>query len=183
MLLDGYHKFIYAGNDAHGNFNMYRQIKTPMLSLYEKKEQLFGEFRTGVFTKNRNINSVISSMKNGNCFVTNGPFINLTFENNGSTHEMGSVISSNLGSFKISIISTSEFGKIKDITLIKGIIKEQKENDFFTILNYGDYELEKYIEINIESECYFRCIVELESISSKKIFALTNPIWIIPTLN
>ena len=51
LLLDGYHKFIYAGNDAHGNFNMYRQIKTPMLSLYEKKEQLFGEFRTGVFTK------------------------------------------------------------------------------------------------------------------------------------
>ena len=138
-----------------------------MLSLYEKKEQLFGEFRTGVFTKNRNINSVISSMKNGNCFVTNGPFINLTFENNGSVYGMGSVISSNLGSFKISIISTSEFGKIKDITLIKGVIKEQKENDFFTILNYGDYELEKYIEINIESECYFRCIVELESISSK----------------
>ena len=183
LLLDGYHKFIYAGNDAHGNFNMYRQIKTPMLSLYEKKEQLFGEFRTGVFTKNRDINSVISSMKNGNCFVTNGPFINLTFENNGSIHEMGSVISSNLGSFKISIISTSEFGKIKDITLIKGIIKEQKENNFFTILNYGDYELEKYIEINIESECYFRCIVELESISSKKIFELTNPIWLKPKLN
>ena len=183
LLLDGYHKFIYAGNDAHGNFNMYRQIKTPMLSLYEKKEQLFGEFRTGVFTKNRDINSVISSMKNGNCFVTNGPFINLTFENNGSIHEMGSIISSNLGSFKISIISTSEFGKIKDITLIKGIIKEQKENNFFTILNYGDYELEKYIEINIESECYFRCIVELESISSKKIFALTNPIWLKPKWN
>ena len=183
LLLDGNHKFIYAGNDAHGNFNIYRQIKTPMLSLYEKKEQLFGEFRTGVFTKHRNINSVISSMKNGNCFVTNGPFINLTFENNGSIHEMGSIISSNLGSFKISIISTSEFGKIKDITLIKGIIKEQKENNFFTILNYGDYELEKYIEINIESECYFRCIVELVSISSKKIFALTNPIWLKPKLN
>jgi len=183
LLLDGYRKFIYAGNDAHGNFNMYRQIKIPMISLYEKKEQLFGEFRTGVFSNNRSINSVISSMKNGNCFVTNGPFINLTFDNNGSIHGMGSVISSNLGSLKISIISTSEFGKVKDITLIRGIIKERKENPIFTILNYGDYKLEKCIDINIESACYFRCIVELESISSKKIFALTNPIWLNPKLN
>jgi hypothetical protein len=122
-------------------------------------------------------------MKNGNCFVTNGPFINLTFEDNGSIHEMGSIISSNFGSFKVSISSTSEFGLIKDITLMKGIIKEQKENVFFRILNYGGYELEKYIEINIENECYFRCIVELESISSKNIFALTNPIWLKPKMN
>jgi len=185
LLLDGYRKFIYAGNDAHGNFNIYRQIKTPMLSLYEKKEQLFGEFRTGVFTKNkaRDINSVISSMKNGNCFVTNGPFINLTFEKNGSTFEMGSVISSNAGSFKISIFSTSEFGKINNITLIKGDIKKKKEIDYFKIINYQKYKLEQYIEVNIENEYYFRCMVELESISDKKVFALTNPIWIVPKFN
>ena len=43
LLLKGYHKFIYAGNDAHGNFNIYRQIKIPMLSLYEKKEQFLSQ--------------------------------------------------------------------------------------------------------------------------------------------
>jgi hypothetical protein len=34
LLLEGYQKFIYAGNDAHGNFNFFRQIKTPMISLH-----------------------------------------------------------------------------------------------------------------------------------------------------
>jgi len=185
LLLNGHRKYIYAGNDAHGNFNMYRQIKTPMLSLHEKKEQLFGEYRTGVFTKNkkRDINNVISSLKNGNCFVTNGPFINLTFNYNGSICGMGSMIISNFGSLKISIISTPEFGLIKNIYLKKGVIKKKKENNYFTIINYRSYTFEKDIQIYTQCECYFRGIVEIETTGSKKIFALTNPIWLNPKLS
>ena len=185
LLLDGYHKFIYAGNDAHGNFNIYRQIKIPMLSLYEKNEQLFGEFRTGVHTNgnNRTINSAITSMKNGNCFVTNGPFINITFQNNGPIYEMGSTVRLNYGIITVSIISTPEFGMIKKITIIKGVIGENKEVDYFTIMNPREYKLIKDFKINSDSNCYFRCEVELDSINEKRIFAMSNPIWLSPNIN
>ena len=42
LLLNGHRKYIYAGNDAHGNFNIYRQIKIPMINLLEEETQRFG---------------------------------------------------------------------------------------------------------------------------------------------
>ena len=39
-LLNGYKKFIFAGNDAHGNFNKYRQINIPMFSIKESNKQM-----------------------------------------------------------------------------------------------------------------------------------------------
>ena len=74
LLLNGYKKFIYAGNDAHGNFNMYRQIKTPMISLKQKDEQILGRSRTGIYAEN-NTEDAIKALKQGKCFITNGPFI------------------------------------------------------------------------------------------------------------
>jgi len=185
LLLGGYKKFIYAGNDAHGNFNIFRQIKTPMLSLYEKKEQLFGEFRTGVHIngENRAIESVVTSMKNGNCFVTNGPFINLTCQNNGQICEMGSAVRSNYGIITVSIISTPEFGMIKKMIIKKGVVGENKELDCFTIMNPREYKLLKDFEINSDHNCYFRCEVEIESKPDARIFALSNPIWFSPKNN
>lgn len=179
LLLKGYHKFIYAGNDAHGNFNIYRQIKIPMLSLYEKKEQLFGEFRTGVsFEDNkRDLYSTISSLKSGKCFVTNGPFIKMTCHVNDSIYEMGSTILSNNGLIIIYIISTPEFGKIKKMVIKKGILGDNSETDCFTIINPEKYELNNKYEVYVDSNCYYRCEVELESGCPIKRFALTNPIW------
>ena len=180
LLLKGYRKYIYAGNDAHGNFNIYRQIKTPMISLYEKKEQLFGEYRTGVFVDDNNskIDAVITSMKIGNCFVTNGPLINLKFEVDDSTYCMGSTIQSSYGYLIISILSTPEFGNIKKLIIKKGNIGESKEIDYLTILNPNCFELIKNYEIYIESNCYFRCEAEFVPTREKNSIAFSNPIWL-----
>ena len=149
-----------------------------MLSLFEKKEQLFGEFRTGVFTNNkRDIQTTISAMKNGKCFVTNGPFIKITCYANEKMYDTGNTIHGNRGSLNIHIISTPEFGYIKKITVKKGIIGSKAEINYFTVKNQRIYELENNIEIVIDSDCYFRSEVELESNVDKKRFALTNPIW------
>ena len=183
ILLKGHHKYIYAGNDAHGNFNIYRQIKIPMVSLYEKKEQIFGQFRTGVYpTKKNDISTIIKSLKNGNCFVTNAPLLNMTFHSDSSIYAMGSVANVDNGILNISIISTSEFGKIKKIVIKKGVIGEKKEIDYFSIINPKMYELNKSIEIYADSKCYYRCEVELEFLGGNKKFALTNPIWLFPNI-
>ena len=148
-----------------------------MLSLHEKKEQLFGEFRTGVFTNKRDIETTISAMKNGNCFITNGPFIKICCQASGKTYEMGSTIRVNKGSLNISIVSTPEFGQIKKLIVKKGIIGSSTEIDDFTVINQKKYDLENNIEIVVDSDCYFRSEVELDSNEDKKRFALTNPIW------
>ena len=150
-----------------------------MLSLYEKKEQLFGEFRTGVCCKDneRDLNSTISSLKSGKCFVTNGPFIKMSCNLNDKIYEMGSTILANNGLINIYIISTPEFGKIKNIVLKKGILGHNCEIDCFTIINPDKYELDNKYKVYVDSNCYYRCEVELESGGPVKRFALTNPIW------
>jgi hypothetical protein len=48
MLLTGKRCHIYAGNDAHGNFNRFRQVKLPILRLWEREAHLFGRVTTRV---------------------------------------------------------------------------------------------------------------------------------------
>jgi hypothetical protein len=174
ILLKGKKKYIYAGNDAHGNFNIYRQIKIPMINLLEKNEQLFGEYRTGVIVDERNIDNTINNLKKGNCFITNGPFINIQAIYDDSNYSMGSSFIAETCSISIKIISTPEFGKIKKVYLIKGNIG-YKEEEYFVIDNLYEYNYSNLFDIYNLHNCYFRCKVILED-SDK--FAMTNPIWI-----
>ena len=178
LLLDGYKKFIYAGNDAHGNFNIYRQIKIPMISIKEKKEQIFGVYRTGVILNNKsNVLSAISSLKSGNCFVTNGPYINMTILNNNKTYNMGSTILSKNASININIISNSHFGKIKQLIIYQGDYKKKREYKRVILLNIDKYNFEYIYEYNISCNCYFRSFIMTETVHSKS-FAISNPIWL-----
>ena len=178
LLLKGYKKYIYAGNDAHGNFNIYRQIKIPMINLHEKKEQVFGHFRTGVLInddKNKNVTNTINSLKKGNCFLTNGPFLNIEIIDKKKVFNMGSTLKANNCSMKISVISNPEFGKIQIIKVIRGAINSNSEENYCVIENLSKYKFSKKIDIENHSDCYYRCEVVLVD---ENIFAMTNPIWI-----
>ena len=59
----------------------------------------------------------------------------------------------------------------------KGILGHRSEIDCFSIINPEKYELDKNYEVYADSNCYYRCEVELDSDSYIKRFALTNPIW------
>ena len=143
-LLQGQKKFIYAGNDAHGNFNKFRQIILPMISVKESDKQILGVCKTGVFPEKLNdINSTINALKIGNCFITNGPFLNMQFLAKDINYPLGSTAKSNSGTLKITAKSNSEFGEIKGYRIIKGIIGYKKEiiiKDI--ILNKNIFELD-----------------------------------------
>ena len=104
----------------------------------------------------------------------------MTFQSDGSVYSMGSVVNAVNGILNISVISTPEFGKIKNIVIKKGVIGERKEIDYFSIMNPKMYELSQSIEIYADYKCYYRCEVELEPYGGNKKFALTNPIWLSP---
>ena len=180
LLLKGIVKYMYAGNDAHGNFNIYRQIKIPMISLFEGNKQILGKFRTGVYADKKNdIPSVIDGLKRGNCFVSNGPLLNFSCDVSDIHYKMGDKIYAKKGRLNLHIISSPEFGLIKNILVIKGVIGKNKEDEYFTIIDPHEYEVKKSFDISVDSSCYFRCIIKSDS-KKENIFALSNPIWFYP---
>ena len=180
LLLSGYKKFIYAGNDAHGNFNKYRQIKIPMLSIHEKDSQILGECRTGVLIEdNKNkLSESIHSLKKGRCFITNGPQLIIKV----STHkdyEMGDSLSSNSIIIKIEFLSNNEMGRNGNIKIYSGIINENEEK-LIADLNISKNFYTKTINMRVDKYMYVRAEFEGLSYRGKRI-ALTNPIWIAPS--
>ncbi len=183
LLLQGVVKYLYAGNDAHGNFNIYRQIKIPMISLFEGDKQILGKFRTGVYAdKKYDITSVINGLKRGNCFVSNGPLLSFTCDVSDSHYRMGDKVSANKGRIHLHIISTPEFGLIKNISVFKGVIGRSKEEKYFSIIDPHKHELKKSYDVTVNNNCYFRCAVNTDS-KKENTFALSNPIWFYPHSN
>ena len=179
LLLKGYFKFIYAGNDAHGNFNVYRQIRIPMINLAEGKYQVLGEFRTGIYGKRTNtIKTIVKSLKNGNCFITNGPSIKMSFHSKGNTYTVGRKVKTRDGKIKIESLSSREFGKISFCIIYIGKIGGDKEVIFKEIININDYLFKTSFDIKVESMCYFRAEL-FNKFNEKNIFAITNPIWLL----
>ena len=181
FLLNGLQKYIYAGNDAHGNFNIYRQIKAPMLTLFEKKEQIFGKYRTGIYAEKQNdIQSAVEALRDGKCFITNGPLINITCEIDNKLYKMGSQIKACSGTIIVHGLSSPEFGEIKYIRILKGVLGEKKESVSFTLLNPRKYEVKQNYNIYADTPCYYRCEIKIDS-AKDEIFGLTNPIWFYPS--
>jgi hypothetical protein len=179
LLLSGYKKYIFAGNDAHGNFNIFRQIKTPMISLHEKNEQVFGDCRTGIISSSRSQPDILDGIKSGNCIITNGPFINLVISSNGINAKLGETVSFDIFEINLDGISSSEFGRIVDFKLFKGIIGEDLENCIIHKSNsHATYNISIKDNFRYSQDCYYRG--EILTIDSGGIerMGMTNPIWI-----
>jgi hypothetical protein len=182
LLLSGIIKYIYAGNDAHGNFNIYRQISIPMFSIKEKKDQIFGYFRTGVITgkARKSVETTIENLRKGNCFITNGPLLKISFFKGNKIYNMGSTAIEKEGIIKIQVKSSFEYGKIKNIVLKRGIIGHKKEINQLNINNINKYEINYDFKIYTSSKCYYRCEAEFIKKEKENVIALTNPIWLNP---
>ena len=181
LILSGYKKFIYAGNDAHGNFNKYRQIKIPMISIHEKDTQILGECRTGVILEKYSeskIESTVSSLKMGRCFITNGPlfYIEAYLE---KQYQMGDTVQGNIIKLQINFSSTEELGNYGVIEVFKGVINDMAETLIEEIEIKGN-QFSSTIEICARKNMYVRAEFSGNSYRGERI-ALTNPIWIKPS--
>ena len=92
---------------------------------------------------------------------------------------MGDNIFSKIGMLQVEIISSPEFGSINNMTIIKGVIGANKEDEYINIKNINKYLFNRTFEVSSKSTCYFRCEVEINS-DSERIFAMSNPIWLDP---
>ena len=177
QILKGKKKFIYAGNDSHGNFNRFRQVKLPMWKLHERNYQIFGEHLTAVkSTTTHGVGNLLDDLKKGQVIISNGPFINFTIQDD-SKHKapIGEELLSIPTKSNIAAISTKFFGGLKNIELILGDIKHRKEFIFSSItLNPGCFRKIFSLKLdNLPDKGYFR----MEVHTQKDKFALSNPIW------
>ncbi len=184
QLLMGDRKFIYAGNDAHGNFNRYRQIYMPMISLREKEDQILGKCRTGLLLQSDatpDIETISDALKQGCCFITNGPALVLRVGHHGeNSWQMGDVAPNGKYTITAYALSTEEFGYLDTLKLYRGIVGESREQLILTKSYQQLMEVtEKQLHTPIPQNCYYRAEVSTkQGIIDLTTSALTNPIWI-----
>jgi len=124
-LLRGRRLSLVAGNDAHGDFNRYRCIRTPFVSMYESSGRYFSHVKTGIYGKRTNATEIIEGLRSGATFVTNGPFLSLR---NPDSPIIGRQ-SVRMGDLPMHVIveSTPEFGSVVRLRVIYGRVGNEHE--------------------------------------------------------
>lgn len=182
-LLQGRRLFIIAGNDAHGNFNRFRQIGIPFLKIHEMEHQIFGKMRTGVFLDSISEGNILKSIQSGMSIITDGPVANMNVTS--STNKMSSIGCSFTGmkhTVFLEILSSTEYGSIDLLKVLKGNIG-QKEVELISEETLKSFSVKRKFSFEVERECYIRAEVwtsSMDSSDNKSHFCLTNPIWFAP---
>jgi hypothetical protein len=183
-LLQGKRMFIVAGNDAHGNFNRFRQIGIPFIKIHEMDLQIFGKMRTGVFIDSLSEESLLKSIRSGMSIITDGPIANLrVFSLPKRASSIGCSYSGSTHSVQLDGLSSNEFGSIEWLKVFKGSIG-QNEVELISERPVKGYNVDMEFPFKPESNCYIRAELwtsSLDSSDNKQHFCLTNPIWFSPT--
>ncbi len=180
LLLSGKKVFISGGNDAHGNFNRFRQIGFPFLTMRENHHNIFGKIKTAVYLEEKlTLDSLLKAIKNGRMLITNGPFLDFKITSGSKSGRPGDTLKGNSFDLKVSCLSSPEFGELKELNIFWGDLQTKDEQLYKTIGEFKKaFEFDKIFSFyKPENPCYIR--IELFSKSDEKEFkCLTNPIWI-----
>ncbi len=179
LLLNGRRIFISAGNDAHGNFNRYRQIGFPFLTMQENHHQVFGRVRTAVFVDQQlTLDSLLMAIRNGRMVVTDGPFLDLRIiSHDGQTGRPGDTLSGQTLQFDCVCQSSAEFGELQSFKIYAGCFKTKKESLLRNIEAFPAPFLHKdsFVEAKLQPG-YVRAELYTER-DGQRFKCLTNPVW------
>ena len=184
LLLQGRRIMIAAGNDAHGNFNRFRQIGVPFFLIRESPNQLFGKMRTALQTESLDENSLIESLKFGRSVITNGPMIAFRVQNEkGTIATIGGKISGTRLSIEVEGMTTKEFGGFSSIEIMLGrigdgnevILQERKLGaDYKVNFTFQFEDCPPFVPLYLRVQGF----TINERNSNDVGFCYTNPIWI-----
>ncbi len=182
-LLEGKRMLVLAGDDAHGNFNRFRQIGIPFLKIRETGYQLFGKMRTGVYLQSLSEENILRAIHSGKVIVTDGPAVNLTIDSpEHGISSIGEIISGNKHSVSLEVRSSSEYGSIDSIKVFIGNTGA-KETAVISEKLFQKYTVTRNFSLGITKKSYIRAEVwtlSSDSIDAQPHFCLTNPIWFTP---
>ncbi len=176
LLLSGQKIGIVAGNDAHGNFNCFRQVSIPFIKMVYSRKHLLGQARTAVRAEKRDRLSVINAIKHHRTVISTGP---------AATIQIAGIIPAGIGDIirfhkQMTIIirakSIREYGHWKEIHLVFGNYRQGNEIEKKIKITRAQLEFYQEIRFPVAEADYVR----LEAFSQKnenKYFCITSPIW------
>jgi len=176
LLLAGKRLVLLGGDDAHGNFNRFRQIGIPFFSIREHGEQLFGVTRTVVRSETLDEPSLLAAIKSGRSVISDGPVLDL--RNNGRS-VIGERLPLGPVGLEIHVRTSSEYGTISELRLMYGRIG----GDETEILTQPHRENVLTARLDPNARGYLRAECWTNSQSSaygRSHFCFTNPVWIAP---
>lgn len=180
-LLKGNRRYIYAGNDAHGNMNRFRQVKLPMIKLWEHHHHLFGQAITRFkCSGSLSVSTALSALKSGKISIGDGPTLEMTVEQNGRLSSTGSEINvSDGGHIILRYASSAEFGTAEQLSVYTA--GSNSENCLFE-LGKGDrtfpHPYREEIKISLGGISYIRAELKTRTSSDTENHSFTNPIWL-----
>lgn len=176
-LLNGNRIPIVGGNDSHGDFNRYRYISMPFLSIAENFDRYLASCKTGLYVKIKNKDDVKRAIIEGKTFVTNGPFVGLSTTDSivdSIIHKYD--VSGGIKSLTAIIESSYEFGTPFLLTVFLGIVGEKKEK----VLLEKTFKEQVYSQIvrfelpHLEGKGYVRAEVSCRMKDGKVSFGATS---------
>ena len=185
LLLSGKRIFIAAGNDAHGNFNRFRQIGIPFVTIREEDFQLFGAMRTAVQSRSLDENSLLTSLRYGHSVVTNGPLLIFEILNeDGDVTKIGGATSGVRLKLHLKGITSQEYGSFEMVRIILGRVGSGNEivlREKHLARTYS-IDLELRLDMNtLRNTSYLRLEGHTKNPDGRvrNGFCYTNPIWIL----
>ncbi|MEE4312146.1 MAG: CehA/McbA family metallohydrolase [candidate division KSB1 bacterium] len=180
LLLSGRRIYIFAGNDAHGNFNRFRQIGFPFFTFREHSDQIFGKMRTGLRIENSlSLASLMHAVRNGNAVISNGPFVDFNVRNtHGECTPIGELAGGDAVALDVRCRSSHEFGRLARLAVLIGDLRKREERLFRVIDEFDNpFSADMGIDIHGQSGTgYVR--MELSTwVEGQQFRCLTNPIW------
>lgn len=165
---------LLAGNDAHGDFNRYRAIAYPFISIKEDLQRFFGLARTGFYPKITSQSDLLQTIKQGKTFITTGPFLDIRTNNDSA---IGNDTQNVQNAYIITAESTKEFGPIKQIRLHMGT--QSGELDYLLPIKSTPYEYSFEIPTKeIQNATYIRAEVASHiGDNGLEGFAATSPVY------
>ncbi len=176
-LLSGRRIRICAGADAHGNFNISRQIVLPFWKMSAARNQLLGFSRTGVFLEDDlSSETLLRALRSGAVSISTGPALRIQAEHGDWKVQIGQELEK-AESYSISVkaVSTPEFGEICRVSLFCGNTETAREQEIKLLIAPAGYEFETSIRMDMDAPGYLRAEVYT---TQKDSLCLTNPIWI-----
>ena len=175
LLLSGKKLLALAGNDAHGNFNRFRQIGFPFFTMRENKYHLFGKWRTGVYLpEGFSLNGILEAFRQGNCFMTNGPALRFTALVGQNWRSTGGSYK-NITKLKIESLSTPEYSGINSIKIFQGL-HGKKEESIFAQLETPPQQMHHVWELEFSKKQHAGYL-RTEIMTEAGYQAYSNPIW------
>jgi predicted metal-dependent phosphoesterase TrpH len=180
-LLTGRKLPIVAGNDSHGDFNRYRYIGTPFLSVSENFFRYLSFAKTGLYRKVKSQNDVFSSIKAGETFVTSGPIICLSTSESIVDNIIGNneILLSGNTQITAIIISSYEFGIPEFFQVFFGQYGSRSERIIFSKSYKTSYRIIAQISLSfLTGKGYLRAETSCIKDDGTRTFAATSPCYI-----